>query len=205
VQLIYLSCLILHIRLFHKSGLHISLLFCVIFCIIMKFDYITNFFNNDFVLVGCMQLESFLPLFTSNWCDSIFHLSHEFHHIIQLHPYCHICWRHQFNNLEMFIGNFYSMYFFHPSSKLHQQVCQYVAISSIWFIFIHVTSSLKLFHSIKLMSSWSDLPLSFTVFFSLPKAHRWGTFSKCGAGFGFYLILRPFIENTLTPKTLPDT
>lgn len=92
--------------------------------------------------------------------------------MIQLHPYCHICSCHQFNNLESFIGNFYSMCRFHLSCKLHQQVCQYVAISSIWFIFIHVTSSLKLFHLIKLMlSNFIDLvrsaPLFCFVFYPL--------------------------------------
>jgi len=129
-----------------------------------------------YVLVAC-KLESFLPLFTSNWCDSIsfkwwislHYPTSSLHthsiHMIQLHPYCHICSCHQLNNLEIFIGKFYSMCCFHLSSKLHQQVCQYVAISSIWFIFIHVTSSLKLFHLMKLtLSNFIDFVRSAPLF-----------------------------------------
>ncbi len=107
-----------------------------------------------------------------------YHLSDEFHHIIQLHHYIPISsiwfnfihiviFVHVINSTiwRFLLAIFIQMCRFHLSSKLHQQVCQYIAISSIWFIFIHVTSSLKLFHLIKkMLSNFIDLVRSAPLF-----------------------------------------
>jgi len=40
--------------------------------------------------------------------------------------------------------------------------------------------------------------INFASFFTIGKAHVWGTFPKCGAGLSYRLVLGPYFENAPT-------